>query len=197
EVIANGATLPKTQVVEGVTAEVPITTAEEKAQRRLKVKAIITLMIGIPNKHQLKFNFIKDAKKLLKAVEKRFDDMKEIDLRWKIAMLTMRARRFLKKTGRKLTDNGNETIGFDKSNSDQAEEGPNYVLMAFSSSSSNSEVSDNEEEDVSQPKVEKKTVRPSIAKIAFVKSKQQDKTATKIVKQVEQHRKNTHSPRGN
>nr|GEV44061.1 retrovirus-related Pol polyprotein from transposon TNT 1-94 [Tanacetum cinerariifolium] len=31
-------------------------------------------------------------------------------------MLTMRARRFLKKTGRKLTINGNDTIGFDKSN---------------------------------------------------------------------------------
>ncbi|GKF35880.1 hypothetical protein Tco_0112638 [Tanacetum coccineum] len=30
-------------------------------------------------------------------------------------MLTMRARRFLKNTGRKLTVNGNETIGFDKS----------------------------------------------------------------------------------
>nr|GEY61734.1 uncharacterized mitochondrial protein AtMg00810-like [Tanacetum cinerariifolium] len=29
-------------------------------------------MMGIPNEHQLKFNSIKDAKKLLKAVEKRF-----------------------------------------------------------------------------------------------------------------------------
>nr|GEY79250.1 hypothetical protein [Tanacetum cinerariifolium] len=154
--------------------------------------------------------------------------------------------------------------------SDQAEEGPNYALMAFSSSSSDSEivenckkglgyknynavpppytenfmlltpdlsftgldefvnkpvvenckaksseeepkvvrknndaiiikewVSDNQEEDVSQPKIKKKTVRPSIAKIKFVKSKQQEKTARKHVKQVEQHRQNTHSPRGN
>ncbi|GJS63338.1 putative ribonuclease H-like domain-containing protein [Tanacetum coccineum] len=58
-------------------------------------------------------------------------------------------------------------------------------------------VSDNEEEDVSQPKIEKKTVRPSIVKKEFVKSKQQDKTARKTVKQVEQHRQNTYSPRGN
>ncbi|GJZ91665.1 uncharacterized mitochondrial protein-like protein [Tanacetum coccineum] len=43
------------------------------------------------------------------------DDMEEMDLRWKMAMLTMRARRFLRNTGRKLTVNGNETIGFDKS----------------------------------------------------------------------------------
>ncbi|GKA52501.1 ribonuclease H-like domain-containing protein [Tanacetum coccineum] len=58
-------------------------------------------------------------------------------------------------------------------------------------------VSDDEEEDVSQPKTEMKTVRPSIVKKEFVKSKQQEKTARKTVKQVEQHRQNTHSPRGN
>nr|GFA09721.1 hypothetical protein [Tanacetum cinerariifolium] len=42
-------------------------------------------------------------------------DMEEIDLRWQMAMLTMRASRLLKKTGRKLTVNGNETLGFDMS----------------------------------------------------------------------------------
>ncbi|GJT37244.1 hypothetical protein Tco_0937109 [Tanacetum coccineum] len=39
EVIENGATLPKTQLVEGVTIVMPITSAEDKAQRRLEVKA--------------------------------------------------------------------------------------------------------------------------------------------------------------
>ncbi|GJT25850.1 putative ribonuclease H-like domain-containing protein [Tanacetum coccineum] len=43
------------------------------------------------------------------------DDLEEIDLRWQMAMLTMRARRFLKNTGRKFSVNGTETIGFDKS----------------------------------------------------------------------------------
>ncbi|GJU90539.1 hypothetical protein Tco_1302962 [Tanacetum coccineum] len=43
------------------------------------------------------------------------DDMEEIDLRWKMTMLTIRARRFLKNTGRKLIVNVNETIGFGKS----------------------------------------------------------------------------------
>ncbi|GKF64322.1 ribonuclease H-like domain-containing protein, partial [Tanacetum coccineum] len=38
-----------------------------------------------------------------------------MDLRWQMAMLTLRDRRFLKNTIRKLTINGNETIGFDKS----------------------------------------------------------------------------------
>ncbi|GJW48890.1 hypothetical protein Tco_0080536 [Tanacetum coccineum] len=70
------------------------------------------------------------------------NDLEEMDLRQQMAMLTMRARRFLKNTGRKVTINGNETIGFDKSKSDQADEGPtNYALMAYSSSSSDSEVS--------------------------------------------------------
>ncbi|GJZ85847.1 hypothetical protein Tco_0651186 [Tanacetum coccineum] len=43
------------------------------------------------------------------------DDIEEMDLRWQMAILTMRARRFLKNTGRKLTMNGTETIVFDKS----------------------------------------------------------------------------------
>ncbi|GJV49112.1 hypothetical protein Tco_1439324 [Tanacetum coccineum] len=70
------------------------------------------------------------------------DDMEEMDLRWQMAMLTMRARRFLKNTRRKLTVNGNETIGFDKSKVECynchkrghfGEERPNYALLAFSS----------------------------------------------------------------
>nr|GEX39210.1 ribonuclease H-like domain-containing protein [Tanacetum cinerariifolium] len=38
---------------------------------------------------------------------------KEMDLKWQMAMLTMRARRFLKRTGRNLGANGTDTIGFD------------------------------------------------------------------------------------
>nr|GEX99369.1 hypothetical protein [Tanacetum cinerariifolium] len=43
------------------------------------------------------------------------DDLEEIDLKWQMAMLTMRARRFLKRTGRNLGANGTDTIGFDMS----------------------------------------------------------------------------------
>nr|GEU48936.1 retrovirus-related Pol polyprotein from transposon TNT 1-94 [Tanacetum cinerariifolium] len=256
EVIENGATLPKTQVVDGVITVMPITTAEEKAQRRLEVKARSTLMMGIPNEHQLKFNSIKDAKQLLEVVEKIFEmldqtfdrlqklvsqlellgekrsqkdvnqkllrslspewnthsnshqlahedleqihphDIAEMNLRWQMALLTIRARRFLKKTERKLTVNDNETLGLDMSKvecyncykrghfarecraprnqdnkhkestrksvhvetpafialvscdglggydwSDHAEEGPNYALMAYTSLTSDSKVS--------------------------------------------------------
>ncbi|GKA43632.1 hypothetical protein Tco_0736356 [Tanacetum coccineum] len=42
------------------------------------------------------------------------DDLEEMDLKWQVAMLTMRVKRFIKKTGRKLDLNGKETVGFDK-----------------------------------------------------------------------------------
>ncbi|GKF22783.1 hypothetical protein Tco_0075105 [Tanacetum coccineum] len=48
-------------------------------------------------------------------------------------------------------------------------------------------LSDSKEQNVSQTKPEKKTVKPGIAKIEFVKPKQQEKTARKTVKQVEKH----------
>ncbi|GKA39059.1 hypothetical protein Tco_0731610, partial [Tanacetum coccineum] len=84
---------------------------------------------------------------------------KEMDLKWQMAMLTMRARRLLNKTGRKINEKGSETIGLNKSKkkalvaqdglgydwSDQAKKGPtNFALMAYTSlgsSSSDSEVS--------------------------------------------------------
>ncbi|GJU24096.1 hypothetical protein Tco_1162717 [Tanacetum coccineum] len=44
------------------------------------------------------------------------DDIEEMDLRWQMAILTMRARRSLKNTRRKLIVNGNENIGFDNGN---------------------------------------------------------------------------------
>nr|GEW98669.1 putative ribonuclease H-like domain-containing protein [Tanacetum cinerariifolium] len=43
------------------------------------------------------------------------DDLEEMDLRWQMAMLTMRAKRFLQKTGRNLGTNGPTSMGFDMS----------------------------------------------------------------------------------
>ncbi|GJX52508.1 ribonuclease H-like domain-containing protein [Tanacetum coccineum] len=42
------------------------------------------------------------------------DDLEEMDLKWQVAMLSMRVKRFYKKTGRKLIFNGKEPVGFDK-----------------------------------------------------------------------------------
>nr|GFC16267.1 hypothetical protein [Tanacetum cinerariifolium] len=41
------------------------------------------------------------------------NDLEEMDLKWQVAMLTMRVKRFIKKTGRNLNFNGKETVGFD------------------------------------------------------------------------------------
>ncbi|GJU45436.1 hypothetical protein Tco_1202702 [Tanacetum coccineum] len=45
------------------------------------------------------------------------DDLEEMDLKWQVAMLSIRVKRFYKKTGRKLIFNGKEPVGFDKTRS--------------------------------------------------------------------------------
>ncbi|GJT91828.1 hypothetical protein Tco_1080673 [Tanacetum coccineum] len=173
------------RTVDGVETAVPPTTADQKLARKNKLKARGTLLMALPNEHQLKFNSYKSAKSLMEAIEKRFggnkeskkaakayqsardlwrnyflrrfesevskntnevvktahgvsaansktnasalpnvdslsdaqidpDDLEEMDLKWQMAMLTMRARRFLKKIGRNLGVNGTDIIGFDK-----------------------------------------------------------------------------------
>nr|GEV71048.1 ribonuclease H-like domain-containing protein [Tanacetum cinerariifolium] len=42
------------------------------------------------------------------------DDLEEMNLKWQVAMITMRVKRFLKKTGRNINFNGKEPVGFDK-----------------------------------------------------------------------------------
>ncbi|GJY41223.1 hypothetical protein Tco_0428493 [Tanacetum coccineum] len=72
EVIEEWCNLAKTEIIDGVVIEMPITMIKKALEKIRSVKARSTLMMGIPNEHQLKFNSIKDAKKLLEAVEKRF-----------------------------------------------------------------------------------------------------------------------------
>nr|GEX19358.1 hypothetical protein [Tanacetum cinerariifolium] len=66
------------------------------------------------------------------------DDLEEMDLKWQMAMLTVRARRFLQRTGRNLGANRPTSMGFDMSKVEYAKP-TNYALMAFSYSSSSSE----------------------------------------------------------
>nr|GFA86388.1 ribonuclease H-like domain-containing protein [Tanacetum cinerariifolium] len=42
------------------------------------------------------------------------DDLKEIDLKWQLALLSMRARRYFQRTDKKITINGSDTAGYDK-----------------------------------------------------------------------------------
>ncbi|GJV72916.1 ribonuclease H-like domain-containing protein [Tanacetum coccineum] len=43
------------------------------------------------------------------------DDLEEIDLKWNMALLSMRARKFYQRTGRKIIIDGSNTAGYDKS----------------------------------------------------------------------------------
>nr|GEX02240.1 putative ribonuclease H-like domain-containing protein [Tanacetum cinerariifolium] len=244
-----------TRVVEGVLQPVAPITIKQKLARKNELKARGTLLMALPDKHQLKFNSHKDAKTLMEAIEKRLqklvsqleihgvslsqedvnlkflrslpsewktfsaaasvsvvcakmhvsslpnvdslsnvviysffasqssspqlynedlkhidvDDLEEMDIKWQMDMLTMRARRFLQITGRNLGANGPTFLGFDMSKVEcynchrkghfarecrsskdsrmngaaepqrRKEEPANYALMAFSSLSSSSD----------------------------------------------------------
>nr|GEV76937.1 protein kinase-like domain, phloem protein 2-like protein [Tanacetum cinerariifolium] len=172
------------------------------------------------------------------------DDLEKMDLKWQLALLSMRAKRFFQKTKRKITINGSDIAGFDKSkvecynfhkmghfskSADSQEtkiviagikialKGPymaedevptNMAFMAFSNSKSCETESKNASKEIpnelkespdallvkdrvldnknylvkSLVVVEKKTIVSTIAKIEFVKAKQQEKPVRKPVK---------------
>nr|GEX27567.1 hypothetical protein [Tanacetum cinerariifolium] len=78
EVILNGDSPVPTCIVEGVVQPVAPTTAEQKLARKNELKARGTLLMALPDKHQLKFNSHKDAKTLMEAIEKRLDQIHDM-----------------------------------------------------------------------------------------------------------------------
>nr|GEY92959.1 hypothetical protein [Tanacetum cinerariifolium] len=71
-IILNGDSPTPTRVIDGVLQPVALTTAEQRLVRKNELKARGTLLMALPDKHQLKFNSHKDAKTLMEAVKKRF-----------------------------------------------------------------------------------------------------------------------------
>ncbi|GJV11671.1 putative ribonuclease H-like domain-containing protein [Tanacetum coccineum] len=76
-VILNGDSPLPTRTIDGVETVVSATTVEQKLARRNELKARGTLLMVLPNEHQLKFNTYKSAKSLMEAIEKRFGGNKE------------------------------------------------------------------------------------------------------------------------
>ncbi|GKD11082.1 hypothetical protein Tco_1190767 [Tanacetum coccineum] len=72
EVILMGDSPLPTRTVNGVETVVPPTIVEQKLARKNELKARGTLLMALPNEHQLKFNTYKYAKTLMEAIEKRF-----------------------------------------------------------------------------------------------------------------------------
>nr|GEU87035.1 hypothetical protein [Tanacetum cinerariifolium] len=61
ELILNGDSPTPTRVVDGVVRDVAPTTTEQKLAKKNELKARGTLLMALPDKHQLKFNTYKDA----------------------------------------------------------------------------------------------------------------------------------------
>nr|GEY37845.1 ribonuclease H-like domain-containing protein [Tanacetum cinerariifolium] len=77
EVILNGDSPAPTRVVDGVVQPIAHTTAEQQLAKKNELKARETLLMALPDKHQLKFNIYKDAKSLMKVIKKSFGGNKE------------------------------------------------------------------------------------------------------------------------
>ncbi|GJU04112.1 hypothetical protein Tco_1114450 [Tanacetum coccineum] len=66
---------------------------------------------------------------------------KEMVLKWQLAMISMRLKKFYKKTSRRLQFEAKEPVGFDKTKTGHAEdEQENFALMAYNNSGSDTKV---------------------------------------------------------
>nr|GFC62647.1 hypothetical protein [Tanacetum cinerariifolium] len=138
EVILNGDSPVATRLVEGVAQPVAPTTVEQNLPTEWKTHTLIWR-----NKIDFEDKSLDDLFNSLKIYESEVkhsssqgpdsqnlaflsttqadstndsidaDDLKEIDLKWQMAMLTMRERKFLQKTGRNLGVNGPTSMGYD------------------------------------------------------------------------------------
>ncbi|GJX53849.1 hypothetical protein Tco_0282218 [Tanacetum coccineum] len=78
EVILNGDSTLPTRTVDGVETVIPPTIVKQKLARKSELKARGTLLMALPNEHQLKFNTYKDAKTLIEAIEKSSEGLDQV-----------------------------------------------------------------------------------------------------------------------
>ncbi|GJW05972.1 ribonuclease H-like domain-containing protein [Tanacetum coccineum] len=130
EVIQNGnGPVSVTTDTSGQIKILPPKTGEEVVARERERKARTSLLMAIPEDHLAKFHKMLMQKKCCNASnpdwfgndESKKDaetggeyDLEEMDLKWQVAMISMRIKKFYKKTGRKLQFDAKEPVGFDK-----------------------------------------------------------------------------------
>ncbi|GJX24869.1 putative ribonuclease H-like domain-containing protein [Tanacetum coccineum] len=135
QVIMNGdEPIQTTKDENGVETEVPPKTAQAILANQKERKAKSIMLLAIPDEYQLSsqgqassssytddlmFSFFANQSNSPQLDDEDLeqidhDDLEEMDLKWQVAMLSMRVKRFYKKTGRKLIFNGKEPVGFDK-----------------------------------------------------------------------------------
>nr|GEU94019.1 hypothetical protein [Tanacetum cinerariifolium] len=139
EVILNGDSPSPTRIVDGVVQIIALTTAEQRLAKKNELKIYEAEVKGSSTSSQNTQNiaFVSSnntdntnesvsvvhsvsapsSKATVSTLPNQIDvdDLEEMDLKWQMAMLTMRARWFLKRTRRNLGANGTDTIRFDMS----------------------------------------------------------------------------------
>nr|GEZ85735.1 hypothetical protein [Tanacetum cinerariifolium] len=139
EVILNGDSPIPTRVIDGVVQPVAPTTAEQRLARKNELKAHLedqslddlfnslkiykaevksssTTSTTTQNIAFVSSQSTDSTNELLDNDDLKqidADDLEELDLKWQMTMLTMRARRFLQRTRRNLRAIGTTSIGFD------------------------------------------------------------------------------------
>nr|GEY95262.1 hypothetical protein [Tanacetum cinerariifolium] len=95
-------------------------TTNDMQKRKNNVKARTTLLLSLPDEHQLRFikhsrgnkevntasTNVPTASANIRVIDE--DDMEEMDIKWNMAFLSMRADRFWKKTGKKIGIQGTD-----------------------------------------------------------------------------------------
>ncbi|GKB30390.1 ribonuclease H-like domain-containing protein [Tanacetum coccineum] len=89
------------------TANSPVSTADSPdSTANLSDATVYAFLANQPNGSQLVHEDLEQIHE---------DDLEEMDLKWQLALLSMRARRYFQRTGKKITINGSDTAGYDKS----------------------------------------------------------------------------------
>ncbi|GJV00367.1 ribonuclease H-like domain-containing protein, partial [Tanacetum coccineum] len=102
---ANGVSTANTQV--SPTSTQVSTTSTQVSTANLSDDTVYAFLASQPNESQLVYEDLEQIHE---------DDIKEMDLKWQLALLSMRTRRFFHKTCRKIAINRSDTAGYDKSN---------------------------------------------------------------------------------
>ncbi|GJT89583.1 ribonuclease H-like domain-containing protein [Tanacetum coccineum] len=101
---AYGVSTNNTQVIP--TSTQVSTASTQVSTANLSDATVYAFLASQPNGSQIVYEDLKQIHE---------DELEEMDLKWQLALLNIRTRRFFQKTSRKITINGSDTAGYDKS----------------------------------------------------------------------------------